>query len=191
MADNERPVVRSITEARSYVDVSTGDGELAEIVADVGPKRRAQIIDAAHDVAADIRIDMQRLGAAVIDDENSGELEVLQLLPPQTFRQEQAWRQQLLDAVLRLCDDTERWGAPVPRCTGEEMALHLILQRAQAFSAASDWSDLFEILFQDHDVLMLYDMPGEATEGIAGAVNLAPATWFDEFALPFDVPDRP
>jgi len=55
------------------------------------------------------------------------------------------------------------------------------------------WADLFELLFQDHDVLMLYDMPAQTTESAAGAVNLDPSRWFSfsEFTLPYPVPDRP
>lgn len=53
------------------------------------------------------------------------------------------------------------------------------------------WDQLSELLFQDHDVLTLYDLPPEATESLAGGVNLHPVRWFSEFTLPFPMPDRP
>ena len=92
------------------------------------------------------------------------------------------------------------------RCTGEEMVLHLILRRtavadtslpanrACAWPHSANpraWGDLLEFLFQDHDVLMLYDMPTQSAESAAGAVNLDPSRWFSEFSLPSPVPDRP
>jgi hypothetical protein len=86
------------------------------------------------------------------------------------------------------------------------MVLHLILRRAAVADTGSPanracawpdsinprgWGDVFEFLFQDHDVLMLYDMPAQVAESAAGAVNLDPARWFTEFGLPYSVPDRP
>ena len=108
----------------------------------------------------------------------------------------------------RGCDTVGRghgawWGAPVPRCTGEEMVLHLILRRAaiadtslptnQACAGPHSadprgWGDLFEFLFQDHGVLMLYDMPAQSAESAAGAVNLDPSRWFSEFSPPLPCP---
>jgi hypothetical protein len=147
--------------------------------------------------AADIRADADFLCTAAVNDSNPDDLRVLGALPSQTFDQSQFWRHQLADAATRLGEeDTSRWGTPVPRCTGEEMVLHLILRRAAVADTGSPpneacgwpdsanprgWGDLFEFLFQDHDVLMLYDMPAEGAESAAGAVNL----------LPFSVPDRP
>ncbi|MGN7158223.1 hypothetical protein ACTHRK_19305, partial [Dietzia cercidiphylli] len=83
-----------------------------------------------------------------------------------------------------------RWGAPVPRCTGEEMALHLILHRTTTATGQS-WSDLAEDLFQDNDVLTLYDLPVDAVTGLIGGVQLTPSQWFTEFTTPFPLPPRP
>lgn len=178
------------------------DEEFAEIIAMVGPRRREQIIAAARQVAEDVRADAELLGADRVDRRNEGQLRVLGLLPAQTFGQSRFWRHQFALAAERLCEDTQRWGAPVPRCSGEEMALHLILRRAavadtglaveEAFewpdeSNPGGWGDLLDGLFQDHDVLMLYEIPAE---GVADGVNLAPQSWFSDFGAPFPVPDR-
>ena len=51
------------------------------------------------------------------------------------------------------------------------------------------WGDLFEYLFQDHDVLMLYDVPEYGMSDL-GTVNIEPHQWFTEFSLPYPVPER-
>lgn len=97
-----------------------------------------------------------------------------------------------------------------PSCTGEELALHLMLDQLESelaeYEDVSDWiglddcdelfpahfldgdiSMLRDCLFEDHDVLMLYDMAldgledSEVTQTL-GAVNLHPSKWF----LPFN-----
>jgi hypothetical protein len=180
------------------------DEEFFEIIAAVGPRRRGQIVTAARALADDIRADADHLGTAAIHGPNRTRLKVLGLLPQQTFGQSRFWRYQLAGAAEALAGDTDRWGAPVPRCTGEEMVLHLTLHRAAAdagclpqevFAWPEDptrdhgWGDLFEYLFQDHDVLMLYDVPEYGLSHL-GAVNIEPRQWFTEFSLPYPVPER-
>lgn len=178
------------------------DEEFTEIIAMVGSRRREQIIVAAQQLSEDVRADAELLGADPVDRHNEGRLRVLGLLPALTFGQSRFWRHQFALAVERLGEDTQRWGAPVARCSGEEMALHLILRRAavtdtglpveEAFEWPDEsnpvgWGDLLEGLFQDHDVLMLYEIPAD---GVADGVNLAPQSWFSDFGAPFPVPDR-
>lgn len=180
------------------------DEEFVEIIAAVGPRRRGQIVAAARALAGDIRADADQLGTAAIHPPNRTRLKVLGLLPQQTFGQSRFWRYQLAAAAEALAGDTDRWGAPVPRCTGEEMVLHLTLRRAaadagcppqQVFAWPEDptrdhgWGDLFEYLFQDHDVLMLYDVPEYGMSDL-GTVNIEPHQWFTEFSLPYPVPER-
>jgi hypothetical protein len=94
-----------------------------------------------------------------------------------------------------------------PRCTGEEMALHLMLERAQAITRNRpnavrdlvadlpeakedyDWDMCSTVLFQDHDVLMLFDDAFDGVEAedsdinqTMGMVNLAADDWFKPFA---------
>lgn len=180
------------------------DEEFVATIDAVGPRRRAHIAAAARALADDIRADADQLGTAAIHPSNRTGLEVLGWLPPQTFAQSRFWRYQLAAAAEALADDVDRWGAPVPRCTGEEMALHLTLHRAaaatgcpreQVFAWPADptrddgWGDLFEFLFQDHDVLMLYDV-SEYGMSDMGTVNIEPLQWFTEFSLPYPVPER-
>lgn len=180
------------------------DEEFVEIIDAVGPRRRAYIAIAGRALADAIRADADQLGTAAIHPSNGTELQVLSWLPPQTFGQSRFWRYQLAAAAEALADDADRWGAPVPRCTGEEMALHLILHRAaaaagcpreQVFAWPADptrdhgWGDLFEFLFQDHDVLMLYDVPEYGMSDM-GTVNIEPLQWFTEFSLPYPIPGR-
>lgn len=174
---------------------------LKEIADIVGPNRREAIAAAAASLAADIRHDSEHLGEQAVKTGGKTRLRVLDQLPPQTFHEDQQWRQELAASAECLGDDALRWGAPIPRCTAEEMMLHLILRRAaiasgctaaKLFNWADDnppgWGDLYEYLFQDHDVLMLFD----ATPGPNAALGmLAPAAWFDEFGPPFPLPDRP
>lgn len=172
------------------------DDEFAEIIALITPRQRECIILAADSVARDIKSDAAVLGGSAVSTRNSDQLLVLNQLPQATFAQSGFWRYQLAQAAQRLAEDTRRWGAPVPRCTGEEMMLHIILRRAMSLARvrkdrAHRWYDLFEYLLQDHDVLILYDMPADVAESIVTAVNLDPRRWFSEFTLPYPVPDRP
>lgn len=173
-----------------------GDDEFGEILATISDRQSSLIAVAADDIAAAIRADDATLGSAAVAEHTHGRLQVLQTLPAITFGQSRLWRCQLAAAAERLAADTRLWGAPIPRCTGEEMVLHLILRRAQAAARPrqvrpGSWDELSEYLFQDHDVLMLYDLPPDAAESLVGGVNLHPLRWFTEFTLPFPMPDRP
>jgi hypothetical protein len=166
--------------------------------------RIGQIVAAARALAGEIRADADHLGTAAIHPSNRARLTILGSLPPQTFGQSRFWRYQLAAAAEALAGDTDRWGAPVPRCTGEEVVLHLILHRAAADAGSSSeqvfawpkdpsrdqgWGDFLEYLFQDHDVLMLYDVPEYGMSDL-GTVNIEPRQWFTKFSLPYPVPER-
>jgi hypothetical protein len=90
---------------------------------------------------------------------------------------------------------------PTPRCTGEEMALHLALDSLQdALTSADgirfdlpgyaithdDIHEAREVLFEDHDVLLLFDPGHDGIESDLADprrfINLHPSRWF----LPFD-----
>ena len=174
------------------------DDELAELISLVGPRRRTYIVEAAEAVAAAIRADADALGTQAVTLENRAELQILGALPPQTFTQSRFWRCQLASAAHALAADTRTIGAPIPRCTGEEMILHLVLRRAavdagcppgQVFAWPDDarrdqgWGDLFACLFHDDDVLMLYDAAKYKMSDLGG-VNMQPSQWFSEFSLP-------
>ena len=81
---------------------------------------------------------------------------------------------------------------PEPRCTGREMASHLIISRARIPSVADlcrhdredlpahendhDWDGPLDYLFQDHDVLTSF-WPQPVRDG----VTLDPEDWFVPF----------
>lgn len=177
-------------------DLEEGDDEFGDIADMITPQQATLIVQAANDLAADIRREADDLGSDPLTDTTRDQARVLSSLPPVTFDQSLLWRYQLAEAADRLGADTRRWGAPIPRCTGEEMALHLILRRAKDMARPrqvrlGSWDLLSEVLFQDHDVLTLFDVPPDAVESLAGGVHLHPRRWFSEFALPFPMPDRP
>ena len=179
------------------------DPEFVELIDAVGERRAQVLAAAAVEVAADIRADADELGTNPVD---RTRLRVLGLLPSITFGQSRFWRYQLAECADRLAQDTLCWGAPVPRCTGEEMVLHPIVGRAAAadtglpatqamvWSGNPDdpdtWGDLSVDFFQDHDVLTLYDVPAEAVTELIGGVHLAPPEWFTEFGTPYPLPSR-
>lgn len=128
-------------------------------------------------------------------------------LPPVTFRQDNAWRREMARTFDDLLDDLTAQTAFEPRCTGEEMALHLAIARARALERNRprlvreavadlpehrrdcDWSACSDVLFQDHDVLMLFDAALDGIEDSSsdvnqalGIVNLAPLDWFTPFS---------
>lgn len=132
-------------------------------------------------------------------------------LPPITLHQNNAWRRQMARTFHDLAADLATADWVQPRCTGEEMALHLALAHADQLTRDRphhinehvtdlpedrhdyDWATCSSILFEDHDVLILFDT---ALDGIEdpdndinqrlGMINLTPADWF----TPFD-PDHP
>ncbi len=127
-------------------------------------------------------------------------------LPRVTWHQDGSWRRQMAPAFDDPAADCSSDAEVEPRCTGEEMALHLGIARAQDLTRNRprlvrdtvaglpedrgdfDWGACSDVLFQDHDVLMLFDhaLDGmEDPEGdihqSLGMVNLAPHDWFAAF----------
>jgi hypothetical protein len=127
-------------------------------------------------------------------------------LPPVTLRQDGTWRRQMARAFDDLAADLSSEAEFEPRCTAEEMALHLGIARADNLTRNRprrvretvedlaehrrdfDWHACSDILFQDHDVLMLFDNSLDGIEDsnsqvnqALGMVNLAPQDWFDPF----------
>ncbi|MFF8618630.1 hypothetical protein [Streptomyces sp. NPDC015350] len=129
-------------------------------------------------------------------------------LPAITLRRDRQWRRQMARAFDDLAADlgmTGRAGVE-PRCTAEEMALHLMIDRARSITANRpnavrdlvadlpahradyDWEGCSDELFEDHDVLMLFDDrldgledPDSDIHQAMGMVNLAADKWFEPF----------
>ncbi|WP_246213056.1 hypothetical protein [Streptomyces abyssomicinicus] len=129
-------------------------------------------------------------------------------LPPLTLRRNGQWRRQMARTFDDLAADLQTPGTawPQPRCIGEEMALHLIIDRARSITTSRpnavhalvadlpphhadyDWANCSGGLFKDHDVLMLFDArldgledPDSDIRQALGLVNLAADAWFEPF----------
>lgn len=164
-----------------------------EFVYELTERQRRTIVVTATVLAATAYGDTEALGARVIESEDHGSL--LAALPPCTWGQGASWRRQMARAFDDLAADVAAGTDPKPTCTGEEMALHIILTRASSDHLAghldqvlakvpahdndTDWAAPTSFLFQDHDVLSLYEEDGVP---IRDGVNLEPEKWF----LPFD-----
>ncbi|MFJ1915102.1 hypothetical protein ACIOGX_24595 [Streptomyces sp. NPDC088147] len=133
-------------------------------------------------------------------------------LPASTWGQPRPWRRRMLRALDDLNEDITLGRSPEPRCAAEELALHFALQSASAMTCDEpdlvakfteglpeqrgdyDWSDCSDLLFQDHDVLFLYDPtlqglehPDSPLNQRMGIGDLRPEGWFEEFG---NVPPR-
>ncbi|WP_435972283.1 hypothetical protein [Streptomyces sp. Qhu_M48] len=129
-------------------------------------------------------------------------------LPPITLRRNGQWRQQMARTFDDLSTDLREEGRAgvEPRCTAEEIALHLMIRQARSITvnrpnavaklvaglpgsgAAYDWDGCLSDLFEDHDVLMLFDAkldgmedPDSEVHQAMGMVNLAADDWFEPF----------
>ncbi|MER5696150.1 hypothetical protein ACWDBO_29690 [Streptomyces mirabilis] len=127
-------------------------------------------------------------------------------LPPVSLRQDGNWRRQMARSFDDLAADLSSGVEVRPRCTGEEMALHLGIARAEGLTRNRprlvretvadlpqhrrdfDWTACSAGLFEDHDVLMLFDDSLDGVEDSGsdvnqalGMVNLAPLDWFTPF----------
>ncbi|WP_433294311.1 hypothetical protein ACQP2F_32780 [Actinoplanes sp. CA-030573] len=126
--------------------------------------------------------------------------------PRITWTQDAVWRRQAARAFDDLTADLAAGHLPSPTCPGEEMALHLMLQSAQAAIADGwgpppellsslpevagdyDWDLAEEVLLQDDDILSLFDVqmdgiedPESEANRTAGMGDYRPAAWFRTF----------
>lgn len=128
--------------------------------------------------------------------------------PPNTYRQDAAWRRRAARAYDDLAADLADGRWPLPRCPAEEMALHTMLLRladwftddpGQAVPAGwladlprhpddLDWSGALDALFADHDILLLFDPASDGIEDPLSVENqnarigdYRPAAWFTPF----------
>jgi hypothetical protein len=126
---------------------------------------------------------------------------VFERLPRITWRQDVVWRRRLVQAADDLAEDLEAGQWPIPRCTGEEMLLHLAISDAEHDAIDDprfvdlpqheddcDWDGCIDELFQDTDVLMLDEADPNGVEGVVGDDSvltrlgeLGPHAWFEPF----------
>ncbi|MFI5940562.1 hypothetical protein ACIBCB_09910 [Streptomyces uncialis] len=164
--------------------------------------------------AAVLRVALDELSAQAWEDVaekgdapvRRGEGLVLGALPRVTWGQDRSWRRQMARCFDDLSAALAAAGGVEPLCTGEEMALHLGIDRARALQRNRprlmhevvaglpedrrdfDWGWCSTVLFEDHDVLMLFDASldgiedgGNEINQAMGLSNLGAAEWFEPF----------
>jgi hypothetical protein len=150
-------------------------------------------------LADEIYDDVEEHGDEPITSRDGEQWMALDRLPHITWRQDAQWRRNIARAADDLAADLERGDWPLPRCTGEEMVLHLAIRDADGFTDDqdedlphhpddNDWDLCSEMLFQDQDVLLLeegsadgIEHPNEELNQLHGIGDLRPANWFTTF----------
>lgn len=106
-------------------------------------------------------------------------------------------RKQFIASFDRLCDED---GGLLARCTADELALHLTINLSEAHviddavsfaavrhlpdhgSSDEDFNWMREVLFEDHELLMLFNPALDGVENdINGNPSLHPRRWFTPF----------
>ncbi|MFC9390923.1 tetratricopeptide repeat protein [Streptomyces venezuelae] len=167
--------------------------------------RTLEVLAAALDIACDMTYDaIEDIGGKPIKAKSWAY--PLDQLPSQTWRQSRRWRRAFARCYDDLAEDIRAGIRPRPRCTGEEMALHIALAHASAMTLDEmelveeftegippsphdyDWDECKDLLFEDHDVLWLYwpwmsgiEDPENPINGFASVANLRPDDWFIPF----------
>jgi hypothetical protein len=177
-----------------------GDWQLTPRTADMLHTALETLSDDAHD-------DADEQSDEPVTKANAGEWSLFDRLPPITWKMNADWRRQFGRACEDLARDLEAGERPQPRCTAEEMALHLAIDDAPGYlemrreagderhaalpehSDDYDWASCSDLLFEDHDVLMLFDAsldgfedPGNATNQQFRVGDLRPTAWFGSFS---------
>lgn len=167
------------------------------------PRTAAVLYHALSVLADDAYDDVGQHGDDPVTDD--GEWNLFDRLPPVSWRQDGHWRRQAARAFDDLSDDLAHGQWPEPHCSAEELALHLAIADAPEVLRMTeliepqlrglpehtddyDWDMCSEVLFQDHDILMLGDAaldgfedPGSALNFEFGIGDLRPTNWFRPF----------
>ena len=168
--------------------------------------REAAILAITLDRLGDhVQADVEQHASEPLTMANRDEWSVLHRLPPLSWRLGSSWRRRFARCFHDLSDDLEAGREPLPRCAGEEAALWLGLEDAAQFSIADewpsigrlardderdgDWERLYDLLFQDLDILTILrpgrhegiEDPGDATNRWFGMGDYRPKAWFDWF----------
>lgn len=169
--------------------------------------RTADVLHGALEIMADQAFDdIEEHASEPVESEDGGDWLFFGRLPRITWNQDSGWRRQ----VARACDDLGNdlvcgdW--PMPRNNAEEIVLHLAIEdgpdcleeregvKDEEHDALPrhgddyDWGMCSEVLFQDHDVLMLYDQsldgiedPGSDANEYLRMGDMRPGAWFGYF----------
>ncbi|MFE7485037.1 hypothetical protein [Streptomyces sp. NPDC057552] len=193
--------------ARSGHDSNEGADEAweeEEDGADISARTAAVLRLALEELSAQAWEDIAEFGDRPV---SKGQGLVLGSLPRLTWGQGKQWRRHMARCFDDLAADLAPGARSVtPTCTGEEMALHLGIARARSLTVNRpslvdravaelpegrddyDWRWCSSVLFEDHDVLMLFDASLDGIDDSAnevnqamGMVNQAVADWFAPF----------
>jgi hypothetical protein len=177
-----------------------GDWQLTPRTADMLHTALAVLSDEAYD-------DVEEHGSDPVTSKSKDDWTVFGRLQRITWRTDADWRRQFARACEDLSLDLAAGHWPAPRSNAEEMALHLAIKDAPGhLEMAEDrqdkrhaalpehdddytWDTCSELLFQDHDVLMLFDQSLDGFEDPSTDINknygvgdLRPQAWFEFFA---------
>lgn len=195
-----QPCDRDHTDEDEQMDCDVcGDWQLTPRTADMLHTALQVLSDGAYD-------DVQEHGDDPVTRENVNDWSAFGRLPRITWRTDADWRRQFARACEDLSLDLASGDWPSPRNNAEEMALHLAIEDAPGYlEMAKDgedkrhaglpehdddyaWDDCSELLFQDHDVLMLFDESMDGFEDPSTDINknfhvgdLRPQAWFTSF----------
>ncbi|MDA3627106.1 hypothetical protein OU415_16800 [Saccharopolyspora sp. WRP15-2] len=119
------------------------------------------------------------------------------LLPNTTWAMDKVWRARFIHSCIDLQGDLASGREPYPRCTAEEMALHLAIDYApvveefdgDAYESRRDdfdWDTCLEDFFEDHDILITKERPWLARPEDRTNIwmrigDLRPENWFSWF----------
>lgn len=98
------------------------------------PRQCHVVAQVARELADTVFADTHLLGDRPV--QPSSDAVVLAEFPECTWAQDATWRRTMARAFDDLAADTAAGTDPEPRCTGEEMALHLIIDRARTASTS-------------------------------------------------------
>ncbi|MFJ4598437.1 tetratricopeptide repeat protein [Streptomyces griseoluteus] len=183
------------------------DGDDWDEDEDWGPTPRTlRVLEAALTTAADMAyFDIDEIGDGTVDLDSKYSF-IFSNLPVITWRQESQWRRQLARCFDDLASDIREGKWPLPTCTGEEMALHIAIDHASSMVVDEpefvadlvrelpphhddwDWELCVSSLFEDIDVLFLYEPWSQGIEDPdsflnqqMGIANLEAPDWFEPF----------
>jgi hypothetical protein len=169
--------------------------------------RTADILHTALDVLSDEAYDdVDEHDNDPVTSKSKDDWTVFSRLPRITWQTDTGWRRQFARACEDLSLDLAAGHWPNPRSNAEEMALHLAIKDAPGHLEMAEysedkrhaslpehdddytWDTCSELLFQDHDVLMLFDQSFDGFEDPSTDINknfgvgdLRPQTWFEFF----------
>jgi hypothetical protein len=171
----------------------------------LSPRTAAALWSIGQILADQAYDDVEEHGDTPVRDD--GDWAVFSRYPRLTWAQDAVWRRQAARSFDDLTADLETGEWPSPTCPGEEMALHLMLQDAAAATedgwidleegtapwpshpADFDWDMAGEVLFQDIDILTLFNPnldgiedPDTELNQQAGIGDYRPNAWFKTFA---------